>query len=130
MGFNKWIGMGRLTNDVDLKYSSTDSSMAIAKYSLAVPRKGKKEEVDFIRCTAFGKAAEFASKYFKKGLRVLVEGHLQIGSYTNKDNIKIPTADVIIESQEFADGKSEPQQNVTNGFVDVANDTDSEIPFT
>lgn len=100
--------MGRLTAEPDLKYSSKDSSMAIARYTLAVDRRFAKKEdgnkaTDFIRCVAFGKAAEFSSKYFHKGQRVLVEGRLQIGEFTNKDGQKVPTADVVIENQEFAD---------------------------
>ena len=142
---NKIILMGRLTAEPDLKYSSKDSSMAITRYTLAVDRKFAKKEdgntaTDFIRCVAFGKAGEFSSKYFHKGQRVLVEGRLQIGSFTNKDGQKVPTADVIIESQEFADApksgqvvptaSKESSDSVMDGFIDVDGSTDDdEVPF-
>ena len=142
---NKIILMGRLTAEPELKYSSKDSSMAIARYTLAVDRRfAKKDEgataTDFIRCVAFGKAGEFASKYFHKGQRVLVEGRLQIGSFTNKDGQKVPTADVIIENQEFADApkagqvvptaSKESSASVMDGFLDVDGSTDDdEVPF-
>ena len=141
---NRIILMGRLTAEPDLKYSSKDTSMAIARYSLAVDRKFAKKEdgskaTDFIRCVAFGKAAVFASKYFHKGQRVLVEGRLQIGEYTNKEGQKVPTADVVIESQEFADapknGQADPaaskesSASVTDGFMEIEGSTDEDIPF-
>lgn len=142
---NKVILMGRLTAEPDLKYSSKDSSMAIARYSLAVDRRFAKKEdgaatADFIRCVAFGKAGEFASKYFHKGQRVLVEGRLQTGSYTNKDGQKVSTTDVVIENQEFADApkagqvvptaSKESSASVMDGFIDVDGSTDDdEVPF-
>ena len=136
--------MGRLTAEPDLKYSSKDTSMAIVRYTLAVDRRFAKKEdgnkaTDFIRCVAFSKAAEFASKYFHKGQRVLVEGRLQIGEFTNKDGQKVPTADVVIENQEFADapknGQAEPvaskesSASVTDGFMQIDGSTDEDIPF-
>lgn len=138
---NKFIGCGRLTNNVDLKYSSKDTSMAIARYTLAIDRMKKKDQdkadVDFIRCVAFGKAGEFASKYFHKGKRVLVEGRLQTGSYKNKNGTTIPTADIIVDHQEFADGNDnsnkqiEEQTKVDDGFIDfeIAGTTEDDIPF-
>ena len=142
---NKIILMGRLTANPDLKYSSKDSSMAIARYTLAVDRRFSKKEdgsraTDFINCVAFGKPAEFATNYFHKGQRVLVEGRLQIGEYTNKDGQKVRTADVVIENQEFADapknGQLEPtfkesSASVADGFVNIEGSTDEQdIPFT
>lgn len=131
---NLFIGCGRLTKDVDLRYSSKDSSIAVARYTLAIDSGyGDKKRTDFIRCIAFGKTGEFASKYFSKGKRVLVEGRLQIGSYENKDKVKIPTADIIVEKQEFADAKSESNApvDVTDGFTDIVSDEDDDtIPFT
>ena len=143
---NKIILMGRLTAEPDLKYSSKDTSMAIVRYTLAVDRRFAKKEdnnkaTDFIRCVSFGKAAEFASKYFHKGQRVLVEGRLQIGEFTNKDGQKVPTADVVIENQEFADSPkngqvapSSPQPSVASvedGFENIVGETDEEdLPFT
>ena len=148
---NKIILMGRLTGEPDLKYSSKDTSMAITRFNLAVDRRfvkkdSDKKAVDFIRCVAFGKGAEFASKYFHKGQRILVEGRLQIGEYTNKDGQKIPTADVVIESQYFADapkanGTTNDNSTIEEGFVNVEGATiddnisdlivpDEELPFT
>ena len=142
---NKVILMGRLTAEPDLRYSSKDSSMAIARYTLAVDRRFAKKEdgnttVDFIRCVAFGKAGEFASKYFHKGQRVMVEGRLQIGEFTNKDGQKVPTADVVIENQEFADSpkggqaapttSKESSASVMDGFMNIPGSTDDEeLPF-
>ncbi|MBR1844774.1 MAG: single-stranded DNA-binding protein [Lachnospiraceae bacterium] len=142
---NKVILMGRLTAEPEMKYSSKDSSMAITRYTLAVDRRFARKEdgattADFIRCVAFGKAGEFASKYFHKGQRVLVEGRLQIGSFTNKDGQKVPTADVVIENQEFADApkagqvvptaSKESSASVMDGFMDVDGSTDDdEVPF-
>ena len=106
--------------------------MAICRYTVAVDRPKKKGEekakTDFIRCVSFGKSAEFASNYFTKGLRVLVSGRLQIGSYKNKDGTTISTADVVVESQEFADAKKEKETNVADGFVDIS-DNASENPY-
>lgn len=142
---NKIFLMGRLTTDPELKYSAKDTSMAIVRYTLAIDRPKKKgedkAETDFIRCVSFGKTAEFASQYFSKGLRILVSGRLQIGSYKNKDDVTVPTADVVIETQEFADTKKEsnnsmpPKDEDPNiGFEDIpesiANSDDEELPFT
>ena len=104
---NKVILMGRLTRDPELKYSTGERQMAIARYTLAVARKVKTNdtEADFINCIAFGKSAEFVEKYFRQGQRVLIEGRLQTGSYTNKEGQKVYTTDIIVDSQEFADSK-------------------------
>ena len=141
---NKVILMGRLTAEPDLRYSSKDSSMAIARYTLAIDRRFAKKDdanaVDFIRCVAFGKAGEFASKYFHKGQRVMVEGRLQIGEFTNKEGQRVPTADVVIENQEFADSpkngqaapsaSKESNASVMDGFMNIPGSTDDEeLPF-
>ena len=108
---NKVILMGRLTRDPELRYSQGERSMAIARYSLAVDRRGRRSQdgaeqtADFINCVAFDKAGEFAEKYFRQGMRVLVSGRIQTGSYTNKDGQKVYTTDIIVEDQEFADSK-------------------------
>lgn len=128
---NKFIGMGRLTADVNLKYSSKDTSMAIARYTLAIDTGfGEKKRTDFIRCVAFGKAGEFAAKYLVKGLRVLVSGSIKTGSYKNKDEVEIPTTDIIIETQEFADVKKDkaPETDSTENFEPME-DTDDALPF-
>lgn len=106
---NKVILMGRLTRDPEVRYSQGERMMAIARYTLAIDRRKTQQNsdpgADFINCVAFDRAGEFAEKYFCQGLRVLISGHLQTGSYTNKDGQKVYTTDVIVESQEFADGR-------------------------
>ena len=109
---NKVILMGRLTRDPEIRYSNGERQMAIARYTLAVDRRGRRTEgseqtADFIGCVAFDRAAEFAEKYFHQGQRVLVTGRIQTGSYTNKDGQKVYTTDVIIEDQEFVDSKQD-----------------------
>ena len=103
---NQVVLMGRLTRDPEVRYTSGEKAMAVARYTLAVDRRGKGERnADFIPCVAFDKAAEFAEKYFRQGMRVLVSGHIQTGSYTNREGQKVYTTDVILTSQEFADSK-------------------------
>lgn len=116
---NKVILMGRLVRDPEVRYTQAENPMAVSRYTLAIDRRGikKKEgdqklETDFINCIAFGKSGEFAEKYFHRGLRVLVSGRIQTGSYVNKDGNKVYTTDVIVEDQEFADSKN---QNAENG---------------
>lgn len=107
---NKAILMGRLTRDPEIRYSSNDNSKAIARYTLAVDRRynrDQEQQADFINCVAFGKSAEVAEKYFRKGTKLVVTGHIQTGSYTNKEGQKVYTTDVIIEDQEFAESKGD-----------------------
>jgi len=106
---NKWIGMGRLTRDPETRYSSGEKSIAITRFTLAVDRRGKRQEgqtADFIQCVAFDKAGEFADKYFRKGTKVLVTGRIQTGSYTNKNGDKVYTTEIVVEEQEFAESKA------------------------
>ncbi|MBQ2800262.1 MAG: single-stranded DNA-binding protein [Lachnospiraceae bacterium] len=148
---NKVILMGRLTRDPEVRYSQNDTSMAIARYSLAVDRRfarrneGSNEQtVDFINCVAFGKSAEFAEKYFRQGMRVLITGRIQTGSYTNKDGQRVYTTDVVVEDQEFADSKgaagnndggfaparpSAPAMDAGDGFMNIPEGIDEELPF-
>lgn len=108
---NKVILMGRLTRDPEVRYSQGERSMAIARYTLAVDRRGRRSQdsseqtADFINIVAFDRAGEFAEKYFRQGMRVLVTGRIQTGSYTNKDGQRVYTTDIIVEDQEFADSK-------------------------
>ena len=110
---NRVILMGRLTRDPVVRYSQGERTMAIANYTLAVDRRGRRSQnqdgneqtADFINCVAFDRAGEFAEKYFRQGMRVLVSGRIQTGSYVNKDGIKVYTTDVIVDDQEFADSK-------------------------
>ncbi len=121
---NKVILMGRLTRDPDVRYTQGDNAMAIAKYTLAVDRRrtrsngGDEQQADFISCTAFGKSGEFAEKYLHKGTKICVSGRIQTGSYTNKDGVKVYTTDVIIEDQEFAEGKNAAPANIPSGAPD------------
>lgn len=146
---NKVILMGRLVRDPETRQSNGANPIVITKYTLAVDRRGVKKEqgnnqptADYINCIAFGKAGEFAEKYFTKGLRILVSGRLQTGSYTNKDGQKVYTTDVFIEEQEFADSRngsvgsnqqqSRPEQasSVGEGFMNIPSDVDDEtLPF-
>lgn len=115
---NKVILMGRLTRDPDMRVITGENAMTISRYTLAVDRRTRKTDTneptaDFITCVAFGKAAEFAEKYFHQGMRVLITGRIQTGSYTNKDGNKVYTTDVIVEEQEFADSRAAGQVNST-----------------
>lgn len=143
---NKWIGVGRLTRDPEVRYSQGENAIAIARYTVAVDRRFKRDgepTADFISCVAFGKQAEFAEKYFKQGMRVSIAGRIQTGSFTNKDGVKVYTTDVVVEEQEFAESKSEHDSNTSNGsqgnnaqnassgdgFMNVPDGIDEELPF-
>lgn len=132
---NKVELLGRLTRDPDVRYSQTQSrdTMCIARYTLAVNRKGKDAGADFISCIAFGKQGEFAEKYLKQGMKIALTGKIQTGSYTNKDGQKIYTTDVVAEEQEFAESKSSesaPKESAPNdGFIDVPDGLENELPF-
>lgn len=146
---NKVILMGRLTRDPEVRYSQNDTSMAIARYTLAVDRRfvrnnnnGEQQTVDFINCVAFARSAEFAEKYFRQGMRVLITGRIQTGSYTNKEGQRIYTTDIVVEDQEFADSKGagtangngntrpSPAEAGNDGFMNIPDGTDDELPFT
>ena len=112
---NKVILMGRLTRDPDVRYSQGDSPMAIARYTLAVDRRFRRDNdqqtADFISCVAFGRNGEFAEKYLHQGTKIVVEGRIQTGSYTNKDGNKVYTTEVVVENQEFAESKASATNN-------------------
>lgn len=110
---NKVILMGRLTRDPEVRYSSGDNSMAIARYTLAVDRRFRRNNdgeatADFIGCVAFGRSAEFAEKYFRQGLKVVVTGRIQTGSYVNRDGQKVYTTDVVVEDRSLRRAKPLP----------------------
>lgn len=147
---NRVILMGRLTRDPEVRYSQGERSMAIARYTLAVDRRGRRgqdssaeqQTADFINCVAFDRAAEFAEKYFRQGMRVLVSGRIQTGSYVNKDGQKVYTTEVILDDQEFADSKgasngvNQPQNRpvstspVGDGFMNIPDGVEDEgLPF-
>ena len=110
---NKVILMGRLTRDPDVRYSAGENGTSVARYTLAVDRRFSRRDgeatADFISCVAFGRSAEFAEKYFHQGLKVVVTGRIQTGSYTNRDGNKVYTTDVVVEDQEFAESKAASQ---------------------
>ena len=112
---NKVILMGRLTRDPEIRYANNENNTCIANYTLAVDRRfkrqGDEQTADFIRCVAMGKGGEFAEKYLHQGTKIVVEGRIQTGSYTNKDGQKIFTTDVLVELQEFAESKAASAQN-------------------
>ena len=139
---NKVILMGRLTRDPDVRYTTGENPLAIAGYTLAVDRRFHKDgeaTADFISCVVFGRAAEFAEKYFRQGMRVLVSGRIQTGSYTNKEGQRVYTTDIIADDQEFADsknasagGKQAPEMGkpIGDGFMSIPDGVEDEsLPF-
>lgn len=134
---NKVILCGRLTRDPEVRYSAGNEPMCIAKYTLAVDRKGSKkgeQNADFISCVAFGKTAEFNEKYCKQGTKLIIEGHIQTGSYTNKNGQKVYTTDVIVDAQEFAESKKTEEKPETqtasgDGFMNIPDGIPEELPF-
>lgn len=127
---NKVILSGRLTKDVEFKATGT---VAVARYTLAVDRKFKKEgqpDADFIRCVVFGRSAEFADKYFSKGMKVAVSGRIQTGSYTAQDGSKRYTTDIMVEEQEFAESKAQKSaESVTKQHDEFEEAVQEELPF-
>jgi len=135
---NKVILTGRLVADPEVRYSQGTEPIAIARYRLAVDRRFKREGeqgADFIPCVVFGKPAEFAEKYFKKGMKIGVVGRIQTGSYTNNDGQKVYTTDVIVEEQEFAESKNASNNTNNNEAPALASEEDfmdasqEELPF-
>lgn len=129
---NKVLLMGRLTRDPVVRY--TQEGSATARYTLAVDRRSSQEKTaDFISCVAFGKSAEFAEKYLKKGVKIALAGRIQTGSYTNREGQKVYTTDVIVEEQEFAESRKtqEEQEGAEddNGFMNIPEGMDDDIPF-
>ena len=153
---NKVILMGRLTKDPDISYTTSNGNqMAIARYTLAVDRRFKRDgeqTADFIRCVAFGRSGEFAEKYFHRGTKIVAEGRIQTGSYQDKEGRTVYTTDVVVENQEFAESKAASERNINNsmpmpdepananvtgnvpssndGFMNIPDNIDnSELPF-
>lgn len=150
---NKVILMGRLTRDPDVRYSAGEQATAVARYTLAVDRRGRRnnddnqQTADFINCVAFGRAGEFAEKYFHKGIKIAITGRIQTGSYTNKEGQKVYTTDVVVEEQEFAESKNASENNggsfsggasadrpspadaAGDGFMNIPEGIDEELPF-
>ncbi len=131
---NKVILMGRLTRDPEVRYSQGEKAMAIARYTLAVDRRFRREgetTADFISCVAFGHPAEFAEKYLRQGTKIVVVGRIQTGSYTNRDGQKIYTTDVVVEENYFAESKKNEGSGVSDsdGFMNIPDGIDADIPF-
>ena len=143
---NRAILMGRLTRDPEVRYTSGEKSMAVARYTLAVDRRGRgnnsgEQTADFINIVAFDKAGEFAERYFRQGMRVLVSGRIQTGSYTNKEGQKVYTTDIVVDSQDFADSKgagsgsgsgssAAPSAPMGDGFMNIPDGVEDEgLPF-
>lgn len=128
---NKVILMGRLTRDPEVRYSQGDNATAIARFTLAVDRRIKRDNeasVDYINCVSFGRSAEFAEKYFRKGTKIVICGRIQTGSYTNKDGQKVYTTDIVIEEQDFAESKATSQQNNSGSVQNNSNSRQSQRP--
>ena len=140
--------MGRLTRDPNISYSQSGDNMAIARFTLAVDRRGKRQDgadqptADFIGCVCFGRQAEFAEKYLRQGMKVAVSGRIQTGSYTDRNGQKVYTTDVVLDDIEFAESKTaehrngntgyygqEPQSDPGDGFMNIPDGIDEELPF-
>lgn len=147
---NKVILMGRLTRDAEIRYSQGESSTAIARFSLAVDRRFRRDSdeqtADFINCVAFGRTAEFLERFGRKGTKFVLEGRIQTGSYTNKDGQRVYTTDVVAENVEFAESKNasgggdggnsgggmsapSPSGAAGDGFMNIPDGIDEELPF-
>ena len=139
---NKVILIGRLTRDPEVRYSQGENALAIARYTLAVDRRFKKageQDADFINCIAFGKLGEFAEKYLKQGTKIAVTGHIQTGSYTNKEGQKVYTTEVVIDEQEFTESKGSNNSNGNNpkpvpsgsesSYINIPDSDMEELPF-
>ncbi len=145
---NKVILMGRLTRDPEVRYSAGENALAIARYTLAVDRRFRRDgeaTADFINCVSFGRTAEFAEKYLKQGTKIAITGRIQTGSYTNKDGNKVYTTEVVVEEQEFAESKNASGNNgggyqqedrpapgnaSADGFMDIPTGlTGNDLPF-
>ena len=146
---NKVILMGRLTRDPDVRYSAGENATAVARYTLAVDRRFKRDgdaTADFIGCVAFGRQAEFAEKYLRQGTKIAITGRIQTGSYTNRDGQRVYTTDVIVEDHEFCESKAasaansgggfapmdqrpSPDNAISDGFMNIPDGIDEELPF-
>ncbi len=137
---NKVILVGRLTRDPEVRYSQGESSTAIAKFSLAVDRRYKRDgepDADFFNCTAFGKQAEFAERYLKQGTKMVVVGRIQNDNYTNRDGQKVYSVQIMVEELEFAESKNASPANGSraqeardaDGFMNVPDGLQEELPF-
>ena len=143
---NKVILMGCLTRDPEVRYGSGENSTAVARYTIAVDRRFKRDgeqNADYIGCVVFGRNAEFAEKYLRQGTKIVLTGRIQTGSYTNRDGQKVYTTDIVVEEQEFAESKTAAgnggQNNYSrpaaapsdvDGFMNIPDGIDDELPFS
>ena len=139
---NKVILMGRLTRDPEVRYSQGENTTAVARYTLAVDRRFKRDgeaTADFISCVCFGKAAEFTEKYLRQGIRIVITGRIQTRSYTSRDGVKVYTTDIVVEEQEFAEskaandrnsGRSRTSSDAGDGFMNIPDGIDQELTFS
>ena len=130
---NRLTIIGRLTRDPEIRMTQ-DGQTTIARFGIAVDRRGKDQKADFFNVTAFNKTAQFAEKYLKKGTKIAIGGHLQMDEYTNKDGQKVTNVIIIADEVEFCESKksvTDSNQPVTDkdGFMDVPKDLDEELPF-
>lgn len=128
---NKVILVGRLTRDPEVRYTQGENATAVARFTLAVDRRIKRDNeasVDYINCVSFGRSAEFAEKYFHKGTKIVIVGRIQTGSYTNKDGQKVYTTDIVIEEQDFAESKAASQQNNSGNAQNASNNQQAQQP--
>lgn len=140
---NKVILMGRLTRDPDVRYTQGEEPVAIARFTLAVDRRGKRDgeaSADFPSCVCFRRTAEFIEKYAHQGTKLVVVGRIQTGSYTNRDGQKVYTTDVVVEEAEFAESKAAADRNTqqtpppspdtgADGFMNIPDGIEEELPF-
>lgn len=134
---NKVILMGRLANDVEMRYTESLEPMAIARYTLAVPKQSKTKDgndADFLRCVAFGKCAEFASKYLRKGVKIAVCGSIHVEKYTDKNGNNAYATNIIVREHYFAESKknyenNEKENESKDGFMDVSEKDIEDFPF-
>ena len=131
--------MGRLVRDPEIRYTQGENSMAVARFTLAVDRRFKRDNqptADFISCICFRKTAEFVEKYCKKGTKLAVDGSWQTGSYTNKDGNKVYTNDCLVDNCEFAESKATAEQNQkkddntgNDDFMNIPDGIEDGLPF-
>ncbi|MEE3307864.1 single-stranded DNA-binding protein [Sharpea azabuensis] len=124
---NKVILIGRLTKEPEIR--ATAEGLYITRFTIAVDRRSKDKETDFISCVAFGKTAETIEKYCRKGMKIAIEGRIQTGSYTNKDGNKVYTTDVNVNEIEFVERKTEERPSAPEDFIQIPEGSESELPF-
>lgn len=136
---NRFIAIGRITRDPEMRYVGADSQTVVARFGLAINRRFKRDgepDADFINCVAFGKIAEIIEKYTSKGSQVGIVARVQTGNYTNKDGVKVYTTDFVLEELDLLDKKNTGENasapvpsNSQDGFMNIPDGIDEELPF-